>query len=215
MEIFSERSSEDNRHLPNPGVSCRKSIITGKRRASYDAKHNQYKDSFNALMCNAMDKQKSETVLLLDGINMRSTESCVKIGIKKLNITSIERNFKVYKKHLKNGINSYNGDVWKVTIRPNEYAPYDAVNLDAVSSAYTVFKNNRNIFKNGFLSDNSVLALTITKRSNIKGANVWADYLKLKKLIKKLSHEYNFNCECVGEQEQSKVISVIFILNKL
>ena len=107
-----------------------KSILTNKKKASYDAKHNLNKDKFNSMCCDALLKNisgktyKENQALILDGIHMRSTNACTKIGIKKKNITSIERNRLLYNNHLKNGINSIYGDAWKTMANLNYYKPY-------------------------------------------------------------------------------------------
>jgi len=193
----------------------RKSIITGKKSASYDAKNNTYKDSFNKKVCDAMIKQKSKTVLLLDGKHMRSTKFCKSIGINNIDITSVEKNIKIHNIHNKK-INTIYGDIWNDVIsKENLYESYDTLILDAVSSSNTVSKNIENIFRNNYLSNKSVLALTITKRSNIKGSNCLTDFLNLKKIIEKYSSKYKYKCIWESEQEQSKVISVIYSVNTI
>jgi len=186
------------------------SIITGKKSASYDSKHNLNKDMFNIKVTSAMKKQKSRTVLLLDSKRMRSTEYCINIGIQKENITSIESNRLVHNYHLRNGINSFHGNVWSVVSKPNDDIPYDTLNFDAVSSCQTVSKNIENLFKNNYLSKKSVLALTVTKRSNLKGANCYEDYDKLKQSIQRYSSKYGYKCTVDSEHEQNKVLSIIY-----
>ena len=195
-------------------MKFRRSIITGKKTASYDFKKNSNKDIFNIKVCNSMRRQGSKSALIMDGEHMRSTRYCESIGIKKDNITSIEKNRNLHNKHLKNGIHSYLGDVWKIISQPNIDAPYDALNLDAVSSCNTVSKNIENVFKNNYLSNKSTLALTVTKRSKIKGSNCYEDYDKLKDDVQKYCTKYNFKCIIDSEHEQNKVLSIFYVVNK-
>lgn len=186
-----------------------------KFTASYDKKHNVNKDNFNEKCKNAYltkfrINSKNKQVLLLDGKHMRSTSACTSIGIEKRNITSVERDRLLHNYHLKNGINSIYGDAWKTVSTYNRYNPYQFVIFDTVSSIHTVSKNVENIFRNNFLAKKSVLALTVTKRSHINGSNCYADYDALKKLIDVIMLKYKFNGAIYAEQEQSKVISVIY-----
>ena len=188
-----------------------KSILTGKTTASYDFKFNQDKDNFNHLCSKAMFRQGSKSALIVDGIQLRTTKACENAGIDRYCITSIERNRKVHNLHTEAaGIHSFHGEVWKVLARPNEYVPYDALLLDAVSSAKTVSKNLENVFKHKFLSERSVLALTVTKRCNVKYSNCYKDYKNLKRLVQKYSRKYNYQLTADSEQEQAKVISIIY-----
>ena len=75
---------------------------------------------------------------------MRSTRYCQSIGIKKKNITSIEKNRNLHNKHLKNGINSYLGDVCENISQSNIYAPYDTLILDVVSSCIIYSEHEQN-----------------------------------------------------------------------
>jgi hypothetical protein len=146
---------------------------------------------------------------------MRSTSYCVKIGIKKKNITSIESNRNIHNYHLKNGIWSFYNNLWTVISKPNRYLPYDTLNFDTVNSCQTVSKNIENVFKNKFLSKKSVLALTVTKRSCIKGSNCYDDYDELKQNIQQYSLRYGYKCTIDSEHEQDKVLSIIYTVNIL
>lgn len=84
---------------------------------------------------------------------------------------------------------------------------YNNVNLLFI---YHVSKNVENIFRNNYLSKDSVLALTVTKRSRVKGSNCHSDYESLKQLVKHKALKYGYNGTIYAEQEQSKVISVIY-----
>jgi len=188
-----------------------KHISKRVKTASYDYKNNSDKDKFNNLCSNAMLQKKAKTALILDGIHMRTTKACESIGIKKSNITSIERNRRIHNLHNKNGINTFLGDVWNNVIsKYNYYRPYDALILDAVSSCKTVSENIENIFANNYLSKKSVLALTVTKRSNIKYAIAEKDYEEIKQLIQYYASKYNYKSKIYAEHDQSKVKSIIF-----
>jgi len=182
--------------------------------ASYNSKHNHLKDLFNQKVCSTMIKQNvKKRVLLLDGINIRSTKACEAIGITRKSITTIERDPDVSAAHLSKGLYCYQMDVQDVFAKPNIYKPYNTINLDVVNSAPTICKYIKNVFANSFLSKQSVFALTITKRSGIKGTSYIKDYLDLKKLIKKYSSFYGYKAKIEHEHTQPKVVSIIYSIN--
>lgn len=193
-------------------------VAKNTKSASYDKKNNIDKDNFNLKATNAYlskfginGNNGENQILLLDGKHMRSTNACTSIGIKKTNITSVERNRKLHNYHLKNGIYSFNNDIWTLISQKNKYNPYSMLILDAVSSIQTVSKNVENIFRNNYLAKHSILALTVTKRSRVKGANCYSDYDLLKCLVNCMALKYGYNGSIFAEQEQTKVISVVYV----
>lgn len=179
--------------------------------ASFNRKQNHLKDLFNHKVCSVMLKQKvKKRVLLLDGIGIRSTQACEAIGISRKHITTIERDPTVSAHHLSQGLHCYQMNVEDVFAKPNVYKPYNTINLDVVSSGPTVCKYIEKVFAGGFLSKKSVLALTITKRSGIKGTSYKQDYSTVKKLIEECSSSYGYKAKIEHEHTQPKVLSVIY-----
>ena len=158
-------------------------VFKKSNNASYDYKNNYNKDNFNKKVCSAMKKQNSKSALILDGKHMRSTSALLRMGIRLNNLTSIERNKKLHKIHLKNGIYSFAGDVWNVISKLNGYNPYDTLNLDAVSCCDTVSKHVENILKNNFLAKQSVLALL--KDQNLEALILLMILINCKKQLNK------------------------------
>ncbi len=183
-------------------------------KASFNRKHNPLKESFNQKVCSVMRKQNvKRRVLLLDGIGIRSTRACESIGIKRKYITTIERDPTVSSHHLSQGLHCYQMDVQDVFAKPNVYKPYNTINLDVVSSGPTVCKYIEKVFANNFLSKKSVLALTITKRSRIRGTTYEQAYSRLKNLVSKFSLAHGYKTKIEYEHTQPKVVSVIYSVN--
>ena len=163
-----------------------------------------------------MEENGCTNPLIQDGRKMRSTEYIhAHLGLPLDQITSVEGNYKIHRQHIKNGINSFFGELWSQVIDfENIHAPYDALMLDTVNSLTTLVSGCRleNLFRNGYIAPRAVVLITGTKRSNQRGAKWENDYAELKRMFKHFASKYKYHCELYMEQEQTKVVTVMYTL---
>ena len=187
------------------------------RMPSYDRKRNDDKHKMNVCFAACMKKYGCRNALIQDGLSMRSTEYIHRrANVPLYQITSVEKNPKVHAKHLKGGIHSVLGELWSQVVSfPNPYDPYDALLLDTVNSLTTLVgeSNVENLFRHRFVApQRCVVLLTGTKRSN-KRDEKWVENLGvLKAQMFEFAMKYGYHCELLFEQEQTKVVTVIFLL---
>lgn len=186
-----------------------------KSISSFDRKNNSDKDRYNKIVCDAMIIQQARTVLMCDGLHMRSTKACEAIGIKRHNITTLEYKPSLSTSHRKRGVYSFNMKAEDMLSRPNRYKPYDTINLDVVSAPKTISKYIGNIFASRYLSNKSVLAITVTKRTGKSGGSFNPQFQDLQEKIQTFSKAYGYNLKIHSTHSQEKVESLIYLVNRI
>lgn len=186
----------------------------GKKAPSFESSYNDDKDKFNHEVCKAMKMQQCKTVLLMDGRSMRSSQACKNIGIKAKNITTVEKNRAIHNLHLRKGVNSIHSDIWLTLREENPYKPYDSLVLDTCSAASTVSSFLEFLFLHRFVGDQSVIALTMTKRSPRKGEVFMDQLCILRRVFKATARKYGFTIRVFYTQKQSKVVSLVYTVTK-
>lgn len=198
-------------HAPLP----KKNKVSGKPTMSFNHKNNPNKDRINNIVCNAIRKQNlnnsNTRALILDGIHMRTTQFLGKIKIETNKITTVEHNKKTYREHMKNGISSIYGNLWtEVVVYKNPHAPYDVLWLDTTNTAQTVSNNISTLFKNGYISNSCVLAITVAKRGNIKGMKHTNELNIMKKTIEHVAGHEGFATNLFASRSDGRVNVVVY-----
>lgn len=195
-------------------------MVSGKTTKSFNCSHNPNKDRINNIVCSAVRGQNLDNgntnALILDGINMRTTKYLTSIGIIPNNITSVESDRSTHAKHLKGGIHSMHGNLWTgVAAHKNPYSPYDVLWLDTTNTAQTVSMGLSNLFRNGYVSNSCVLAITVTKRGNVRGMKHTHELANLKKKIELVANRAGVSTNLFASRSDGRVNTVVYTIVRI
>lgn len=201
-------------------------FTTGKKQRTlpFNNKENRYKETFNDYLTNLIMRSSFDfsscTAIVLDSYSMRTTNALRGIGFDKKNISTVECDEKVYRQHVKSGVDSHFMPLEKFT-KGYSGDGFNVLCFDICGQVKTLKPCVMNALENGMFNDGTILAITVSKRTTggtFKSHR--SDFLEEMQMLAAKkgfkvaeSHDYSYG----GGQaaKQSPMHSEFFIFKKL